>query len=174
MIAELFLSAALALPCQIGWKAANPMSYSILRVLSSFYHEDGSSKIDIPPDPFILVVDNSGELVEKLRTEGARAWELTWMTGLSKWSIQGFVHRSPIRKETMHIVWAVEPPTKFTQIVDIMAAVRIGGFFIVDLTRMAVATYLIERMGFQRMSYNWYDYTVYRKINHVARMQESA
>lgn len=169
MIKELFLTVALSLPAHFsGHHPAMPNrdDASVLRMLASFYlreahHDLPNSSVSEYPSSRMVVLADHGDIVGSLRRVGIQAWQMSPFAGMSDWSIQGRLRQSPIREQSVHIVWGIEAIRDFVDLFALMRMVRTLGFLIIDMPRDG--RLWLKEFGFQRIPFDWRDYEIWRR-----------
>lgn len=113
--------------------------------------------------PYMLIHNAfAGPMAPFLQMIGIKAWELTPLWPIHKWTVQGMLEASPIRRESIHIVWSNEKVINALHLHELKQMVAPMGFLIIDLGEDWM--YGNMQNGWQRFPFEFNGYTIYRKM----------
>jgi len=169
MIAEAFLTAALALPASQFHPSTNNDDVKVIRMLTEYPPMLSHKRV------LIISENDDFDWLLRLRRFGISAWRLV-SKGDTLFDITGSLFMQPIRPESLQVVifiaqipfqdpgdrrrdWKVERVVK-----ESTQGLEIGGLFVFDPDLYFKFSHFLPKERWSRLPMRWHELAVYRKL----------
>ncbi len=138
----------------------------VLSVFTQMYLKGPKSDLPRPAldealDGRILIMSDGRDLARNLRDIGLHVIQMTRWSGLSRYTVQGVLEFNPIKHNTMHIAWSIEPIRTLTDLMELGWTVRYNGFLILNVEGAGWGH--LPFLGFKKLNFEMPPYQIWRK-----------